>query len=71
VFGGSGVIVLNKVEIPHKVAEGGFIPRLKEEPPSVAIDLRLQKGGIVDFGGEFLHGKNGSWKLAARSLGIT
>jgi hypothetical protein len=65
------VVVLNKVEIPHKVAEGGFIPRLEEKSTRITKDLRLKQEGIVNFGWEFLHGKNGRWKLAASTLGIT
>ena len=64
------MVVLNKVKISNEVVEGRLVPGLKEEASSIAEDLGLQEVGVVDFGRDFLHSKNGSWKLVARSLGL-
>lgn len=58
-FGGSRVVILNKVKISHKVAEDGLVPGLQEESTGIAEDLRLQQVGVVDFGGELLQNGEG------------
>ena len=70
VLGGTGMVVLNKVKISNEVMECRLVPGLQEKAPCVTEDLRFQQEGVVDFGRELLHSKNGSWKLVARSLGL-
>jgi hypothetical protein len=65
VLGGSGVVVLNKVEVADQITEGGLVPRLEEKSSCVAEDLRLQQVGVVDFGEDFLHSKK--WELEVGS----
>jgi hypothetical protein len=52
---GTGVVILNKINIDSQIPKGLPIPRLQEETSRITEDPRFEKESIADFGGKFLH----------------